>query len=307
MSASIEFKNVSKYYYETVGLEDVSFKVGTGVIHGLLGPNGAGKSTTMKIMTGLIDPTEGSVSYFEKEVKEPSRKLNIGYLPEVPPLYPNLTVIEYLSLCGNLKNVAQVRERIEVVSEQCRIQDVRGRLIKNLSKGYKQRVGLAQALISDPEILILDEPTSGLDPASIMDIRELILSLKGKKTIILSTHLLHEASLICDEISVIGNGKILRSGDLSSIFHDFHAQQVIRAKVRSWGEEKLLSLRNELGCEIHANKNGEGTKLTLYFNDTKEKRDEVSSWLVGHDCGLLYLDNEQPDLEEIFKHITSRQ
>ncbi len=210
----IEISNLTKKYHTGVAVDDISFTVDKGEIVGLLGPNGAGKSTTMNILTGYLSYTEGSVKIDGLEVVEHPYEIKkkIGYLPEQPPLYPNMTVYDYLKFVYELKKVkGNKKEDLESLMEVVNLSDMKGRLIKNLSKGYKQRVGLAAAMIGDPEILILDEPTVGLDPVQIIEIRNLIKELGQDKTVILNSHILPEVSAICDRIIIINNGKIIAS------------------------------------------------------------------------------------------------
>lgn len=208
----IEVKNLTKRYGAHVAVDDISFEVHEGEILGFLGPNGAGKSTTMNILTGYLSATNGRVTINGHDIlEEPSEaKSNIGYLPEQPPLYPDMTVREYLNFVFDLKKCALPRQRhIAEICKVLKIEDVYGRLIKNLSKGYKQRVGFAQALIGNPPVLILDEPTVGLDPNQIVEIRTLIKMLGKHHTVILSSHILSEIEAVCDRIVIIDEGKIV--------------------------------------------------------------------------------------------------
>lgn len=211
----IEVKNLVKRYGNHLAVDHLSFQVDKGQIYGFLGPNGAGKSTTMNIMTGYLASTEGEVLINGMNILEEPEKVKkcIGYLPEQPPLYFDMTVEEYLKFAADLKKIERTKrkEQIEQVMEMTGIADVRERLIRNLSKGYRQRVGLAQAILGYPEILILDEPTVGLDPKQITEIRELIRSLSRKHTIILSSHILSEISAVCDYVMIINHGKLVAS------------------------------------------------------------------------------------------------
>lgn len=211
----IEVKNLTKKYGNHVAVDHLSFRVEKGQIYGFLGPNGAGKSTTMNIITGYLAATEGSVSINGKDIeKEPEEaKKSIGYLPELPPLYVDMTVYEYLKFVAELKKVPKADREEQIVDVMCmtQITDMSNRLIKNLSKGYRQRVGLAQAILGYPEVIILDEPSVGLDPKQIIEIRELIRKLAEKHTIILSSHILSEVSAVCDHIMIISHGKLVAS------------------------------------------------------------------------------------------------
>ena len=208
----IEVKNLTKRYGDIKAIDDISFTVDTGEVLGFLGPNGAGKSTTMNIITGYISSTSGTVTIDGSEILENPRetKSKIGYLPEIPPLYPDMTVQKYLEFMFDLKKVKlPKKEHIDEVMRLVRISDIGKRLIKNLSKGYRQRVGFAQALLGNPPVLILDEPTVGLDPKQIIEIRKLIRSLGKKHTVIFSSHVLSEISATCDRIIVIADGKLV--------------------------------------------------------------------------------------------------
>ena len=221
----IEITNLTKRYGQIKALNDVSFHVKKGEILGFLGPNGAGKSTTMNILTGYIPYTEGSVKVGGYEIMEQPEavKKQIGYLPELPPLYQDMTVLEYLNFICDLKSVPQRMRKAQLddILYMVKIGDIRKRLIRNLSKGYKQRVGVAQALVGNPPILILDEPTVGLDPSQIIEIRKLISALRHDHTIILSTHILSEVTAVCSSVVMINHGKVAASGSVS----DFSATE----------------------------------------------------------------------------------
>ena len=212
----IEVENLTKRYGPTLAVSDVSFRVEKGEILGFLGPNGAGKTTTMRVITGYLPASDGKVRVAGYDVHdEPlEAKRRTGYLPETPPVYPDMTVTEYLSFVARIKGVARrdVKKRVDEVSEKCAVSDVRHRQIGKLSKGYRQRVGLAQALIHNPDVLVLDEPTAGLDPKQIIETRELIKGLAGQHTVVLSTHILPEVSKTCQRVVVINAGKIVAVG-----------------------------------------------------------------------------------------------
>ena len=224
---AVEIKNVSKRYGANKALDNISFSVRHGEIMGFLGPNGAGKSTTMNIICGCISASDGSVEVCGCDVLENPLivKKKIGYLPENPPLYFDMTVQEYLDFVYELKKVKNnKKEHLENIMELVKISDMKARMIKNLSKGYKQRVGLAQALIGDPEVLILDEPTVGLDPKQIIEIRNVIKEIGRQRTIILSTHILQEVSAVCDRVTIISHGKIVAQNTLEGLEADAGAK-----------------------------------------------------------------------------------
>jgi len=217
----IEVENLLKKYGELVAIKGLSFNVEKGKIWGLLGPNAAGKTTTMRILTGYLPATDGraSVAGFDVFKEANALKKTIGYLPETLPLYPEMTVYSFLDFVAEIKQTppSRRREAVEKVIETSGLKEVRGRLIKNISRGFKQRVGIAQSLINDPQVLILDEPTIGLDPAQIIEIRKLIKSLKGERTILLSTHILAEMTQTCDGAVIINEGNLMASGSLAEL------------------------------------------------------------------------------------------
>lgn len=226
----IEVRNLVKEYGEYTAVKNISFSVAKGEILGFLGPNGAGKTTTMRILTGALAPTSGSVTISGFDVLENPLevKKRIGYLPETPPLYMDLTVEWYLKFVAKIKGVEKNlrAERLEWSMEKCGLKDVRKRLIGNLSKGYKQRVGLAQAIINKPDVLVLDEPTVGLDPNQIREIRNMIQELSKEHTIILSTHILPEVTMICDRATIIQTGRIVKEGTISELTKEKSLEEV---------------------------------------------------------------------------------
>ena len=217
----IEVKDLCKSYGAIPAVRDISFKVEKGKVYGFLGPNGAGKSTTMNMITGCLAPTSGEVLVDGLDICEDAveAKRRIGYLPELPPLYTDMTPLEYLEFVGRAKGIAKAElyDSIEAVMKKTGIADVANRLIRNLSKGYRQRVGIAQAILGDPEYIILDEPTVGLDPLQIIEVRELIVSLKEEHAVILSSHILQEIDAVCDYVIMISRGKVVADGDISEL------------------------------------------------------------------------------------------
>jgi ABC-2 type transport system ATP-binding protein len=304
---AIELDGISKSWPGILALKDISFQVKKSTIHGFLGPNGAGKSTTMNIISGLIPPTSGQVKILGQNVRDLTNQTQkyIGFLPEHPPLYLNMTVQDYLVFVTkiNLNN----SNNVDKIIEQCSLQKVEKRLIGNLSKGYRQRVAIAAALVTDPEIVILDEPTVGLDPISIIEIRELILSLKEKHTILLSTHILHEVSLLCSDITIINNGSILSSGPIADIKNSFNVGRVLKTEVKHWSEERRAYFLKQFNLESLAiNKKANSTELTFYFNGLEDVRSALSSDLIAKNCGLLSFSEEAVDVESYFRKITEK-
>ncbi|MBI5281094.1 MAG: ABC transporter ATP-binding protein [Candidatus Solibacter usitatus] len=244
----IKVDALTKRYDRTVAVNDISFEVPKGQIVGFLGPNGAGKTTTMRILTCFMPPTEGSASVAGFDVlKSPMEvKKRIGYLPENPPVYPEMEVEEYLSFVGRLKGIssADLPARVSEVAERCAVADVRKKLISKLSKGYRQRVGLAQAIIHNPDVLILDEPTAGLDPKQIHETRDLIRSLAGVHTIILSTHILPEVEQTCDHVVIISRGKVVAKDSVQNLTSRLRGQEAVAVEV-SGGAAAAIQQRLE--------------------------------------------------------------
>ena len=306
----IEVQNLTKRYGSHLAVDNISFRVEEGEILGFLGPNGAGKSTTMNILTGYLSASEGVVKINGFDVlEEPQKaKASIGYLPEHPPLYLEMTVREYLNFMYDLKKCKLPREAH--IAEICRIMkitDVYGRLIKNLSKGYRQRVGFAQALIGNPPVLILDEPTVGLDPNQIIEIRSLIKSLGKHHTVILSSHILPEIQAVCDRIVIVSNGKVVAddtAADLSAKYSDDHSLQVRVAGPES--EVKTL-LAKIPGVErvVSLGEKERGTvDFAVYPKDGVDVRREMFSRLSARGWPLFGLTSMQMTLEDIFITLT---
>ena len=255
----IEVSGLTKRYGKNTAVDHLSFRVKKGQIYGFLGPNGAGKTTTMNMLTGYLAPTEGQIRIDGHDISEEPVEARrcIGYLPEIPPLYLDMTPLEYLRFAAELKGVAKEKRKSEVerVMEKTQIQDMQDRLIRHLSKGYRQRVGLAQALLGDPEVLILDEPMVGLDPKQIIEIRELIRSLGKKHTVILSSHILSEITSICDHVMIISHGKLAASDTPENLSHYMKNSDVCELKIR--GSREACDQARELlkrvkGLEITA-------------------------------------------------------
>ena len=307
----IEVKNLVKRYGPHLAVDHLNFTVETGQIYGFLGPNGAGKSTTMNIMTGYLGATEGEVLINGHDIlKEPeTAKKCIGYLPEIPPLYPEMQVEEYLDFAAELKKIPK-RERkaqVQAVMETVGLEGVAGRLIKNLSKGYKQRVGLAQAILGFPEIIILDEPTVGLDPMQIIEIRELIRELAKDHTVILSSHILAEIQEVCDHIMIISRGKLVASDSPENLERLLSSDQKIEIEARGTQEE-IEDIVNSVGGIIHAEyEQGEeeGT-ISAYLSPLEgmDLREQIFRAFAASDCPLLTLHHTRTTLEDVFLELT---
>lgn len=301
----IEIKDLEKSYGNKKAVDKISFTVENGEILGFLGPNGAGKSTTMNMITGYISMSGGSVSIQGHDIlEEPMEaKKAIGYLPEQPPLYQDMTVKEYLNFVYDLKGVklnVSKRDHIENVMEISSVADVKNRRIKNLSKGYKQRVGLAQALIGKPEVLILDEPTVGLDPNQIVEIRNVIKNLKKDHTIILSTHILSEVSAICDRVVIINNGKIAAIDTPDNLGKLLTGKYAISLKAEGETENLAEKIR-----EIPSVTNVTLSSDEFYIESEGDVSREVSALCASVGALVTELKKDSPSLERIFAALTT--
>ena len=312
----LEVKNISRYYGEKKALDSVSFTVDTGEAVGFLGINGAGKSTTMNILTGYLSPTEGEVLIDGTDLlTEPIKAKNkIGYLPEQPPVYQEMKVGEYLRFIYDLKkvkkdgNIAKSKnDYLAQIMELVKIAEVKDRLIRNLSKGYRQRVGLAQALIGDPEILILDEPTVGLDPAQIIEMRQLISNLAKSKTILLSSHILSEVQAVCDRIIVLHQGKIVADGNTESLSQGLSSQMEIQLESEGKPETVLEQLKNIKGVG-QVEKTGKISyrlRMKKGFEDGLSVRREIFDRMSKAGCNILSLEEKKMSLEDVFLKLTA--
>ncbi|MEE9167691.1 MAG: ABC transporter ATP-binding protein [Candidatus Neomarinimicrobiota bacterium] len=307
----IEVERLTKRYGDFTAIDDISFRVGKGEILGFLGPNGAGKTTTMRIITGFMPPTRGTakVAGFDVVKKPLEVKRRIGYMPEVPPLYVDMTVNEYLGFAARLKQIPsrEIGQKIEDVSAKVGIVDVKEKTIKTLSKGYKQRVGLAQALIHDPEVLILDEPTIGLDPIQIREVRELIRSLAGEHTVILSTHILPEASMICSRVLIIDRGKIVAQDTPEGLAKSLKGAEKLKVSVEgtlSDVSEALLSTKGVKKVLDSSSENGM-SKFTLECDFQFPVRRSLSQLFSEKGWNLLEMRVEESTLEDVFLRLTS--
>ncbi|MFR5192970.1 MAG: ABC transporter ATP-binding protein [Lachnospiraceae bacterium] len=310
----IEVENLTKKYGSHVAVDNLSFRVERGMIYGFLGPNGAGKSTTMNMMTGYIAATSGTVKINGYDIlKNPEQaKKSIGYLPELPPVYPDMTVYEYLRFVAELKKVKknERQAQIEDVMKQTQIEDVKGRLIKNLSKGYKQRVGLAQAIIGYPEVIILDEPTVGLDPKQIIEIRELIRELAKKHTIILSSHILSEVSAVCDHIMIISKGKLVASDTPEGLMTLLKGGRQMKLSVlgeQSKVEELLRSMESVKDFSMHSSRAEGMVSVNIRTEDTEDIRVELFHRLAAADMPIMELSLSEKSLEDVFLELTGEE
>jgi len=305
----IEVQDLTKKYGELTAVRNLSFRVEKGKIWGLLGPNAAGKTTTMRILTGYLPATSGRASVAGFDVFEQPNEIKkaIGYLPEIVPLYPEMTVEGYLRFVAEIKQVSAAKRKAAVakVLESAALETVRGRLIKNISRGYKQRVGVAQAMIHDPQVLILDEPTIGLDPAQIREIRELIRRLRGEHTILLSTHILAEVTQVCDGAVIINEGRLMASGSLEELTASIQAKDArdgVVVKLRRGGDEALALFRGLAGVETAA---AEADGIRLEWGRGRELREDVAKLAVARDLGLLEMRPLAMNIEDLYMKIVS--
>jgi len=308
----VEVKNLTKRYGPHTAVDDITFSVSKGEIVGFLGPNGAGKSTTMNILTGYLSASEGEVTIDGVNILEAPEKVKsqIGYLPENPPTYDEMIVRDYLMFVGRIKNVpkAELKDRVEGGLHTVGIVDVYNRRIGNLSKGYRQRVGLAQALLGDPEILILDEPTAGLDPKQIVEIRELIRELGKDRTVILSSHILPEVSEICRRIMIINNGRIVADGEPSTIGDDLFETRQLVLTVKSDVESARKILESVSGASrIEPLSSTEANTAELLVESAKnvDLRETVFRAFSDKQTPIVGMRLANTTLEEIFLELTS--
>ena len=307
----IEVKNLVKRYGDHLAVDHLSFHVDKGQIYGFLGPNGAGKSTTMNIMTGYIASTEGEVLIDGHNIlEEPEEaKKCIGYLPEQPPLYFDMTVWEYLKFAAELKKIkkSQRAEQVEEVMELTGISDMRNRLIKNLSKGYKQRVGLAQAILGYPENIILDQPTVGLDPKQIIEIRELIKKLSEKHTVILSSHILSEVSAVCDYVMIINHGKLVASDTTENLSKMTLGSNTLELTIKGTKEEvnKVVSpLEMIRELEWMQSEEEDCVNLKITTEERTDIREQLFYLMAEHKLPILKMESTRISLEDIFLELT---
>jgi ABC-2 type transport system ATP-binding protein len=308
----IEVKHLTKIYGDHTAVDDLSFTIEPGHIYGLLGPNGAGKSTTMNIVTGCLAATSGTVRICGHDIYEDpiAAKQCIGYLPEIPPLYTDMTPFEFLSFVAEAKGVGyeEAGRQVREVMELTQIEDMKNRLIKNLSKGYKQRVGIAQAMLGDPRLIILDEPTVGLDPRQITEIRELILRLGQTRTIILSSHILAEVSAVCEQVMIINRGNLVASDTLENIRRDNTPENRIDMTVRANPEaiESILKdIVNVLSFEIEVNPDEPNLyDVSIEVEEGADIREKLFFAFADKRYAVRRLAKAELSLEEIFLQLT---
>jgi len=307
----IEIKNLTKKFGSETVLNNISFEVKRGEILGFLGPNGAGKTTTMKIITSFWSATSGQVKIdgLDGEKDSLSIKKKIGYLPETVPLYDDMRVYEYMKFIAEIRGIpkSEIKKRIKKVSEECGIRKVIRKPIEELSKGYRQRIGLAQAIMHEPDILILDEPTTGLDPNQIAEIRDLIKKIGKEKTIIFSTHILSEVSAVCDRVIIINEGKIVGEGSPQELINKIKSSGMIYVKIKGNKEEVLDKLKAMENIEKIDIKDKESADIYGYNIKSKpgvDLREYLSTTVMDSGWSILEFNKKEVSLEDVFRELT---
>jgi gliding motility-associated transport system ATP-binding protein len=309
----IEVQHLTKRYGPTTAVDDVSFRVERGEVLGFLGPNGAGKTTTMRVLTGYMPPSEGNaiVAGYDVMTQPIEAKRRTGYLPETPPLYPEMTVRDYLSFVARIKGVprAERGSRVNAAMERTRVADMANRHCAKLSKGYRQRVGLAQAIMHNPDVLILDEPTAGLDPKQINETRQLIKDLGGDHTVILSTHILPEVSQTCHRVVIINKGRVVAVDTPENLTARLRGSETMFVQVDAAGADVRTALQAVPGVTQVAASETRGTVTSFEINSEtgRDVRRELASTIVRQGWGLLELRPLRMSLEEIFLHLTTEE
>ncbi|MGN0612775.1 MAG: ABC transporter ATP-binding protein [Porcipelethomonas sp.] len=308
----IEIKNLTKFYGKNAAVKNLSFTVEDNEILGFLGPNGAGKSTTMNIITGYLPSTSGNVLIEGTDIaEEPSKaKKMIGYLPEIPPVYMDMKVNEYLKFCSGIKGIrrGERAQQVETAMEKLKIKDVENRLIKNLSKGYRQRVGFAQAILGDPRYLILDEPTVGLDPSQVIEVRNLIKSLKKDHTIILSSHILAEIQAVCERVVIISHGQIRAVDTIKNLEESMGSALVLVVKVQGSKEAVTDCITGTKGVSAITDTTFEEEDTYTYKVEIEndDARKAVMAELIRSGFSIEEASTEKPNLEEVFVKLTAQ-
>ncbi len=305
----ISIQNLTKFYNDVCAVNKLSLDIPEGQILGLLGPNGAGKSTTLRILTGYLPPTEGTIIVNGHDVRKEAleAKKVIGYLPESSPIYPDMLVYDYLDYIADIRGLAKDAKpgRLKELSKLCGIRDVMHKTVSTLSKGYKQRVGLALAMMSDPKILVLDEPTSGLDPNQIAEIRSIIKEIGKEKTVIFSTHILSEAEATCDRVVIIDKGNIAADGSLEELKSSSMTAQQINLSLRDADKKTATTILSEIEGVQEIICTESNNQLDFKLQSTRDLRAEIFLTVKNRDWILLELQQEKKSLENIFRILTT--
>jgi len=311
----IELKNITKYYGDFPAVTDISFKIEKGEIVGLLGPNGAGKSTTMKMITGFMPPTSGELTVGGNDIVSQSieARRKIGYLPETVPLYTDMTVYSYIEYMGMLRGLSKknIKSKVDNVIEICKLGDYRNSLISKLSKGFRQRVGISQAIIHEPEVLVLDEPTIGIDPNQVVETRQLIKNLSGEHTLILSSHILPEVSSICERVLIIHEGEIAASDTIENLSSLMSGKNKIEADIIGSPQAivtELEKINDVKSVQFSINKSSsEFSTFSIESEINSDIRSEIAKIIINNDWGLIRLQSMGMSLEDIFLQITTAE
>lgn len=309
MPVMIEAEHLTKYYGDFLGIEDINFQVEEGEILGFLGPNGAGKTTAMRILTGFMPPTSGTASIAGYDVITQSleARRHIGYLPETVPLYTDMTVTDYLGYMGTLRGMERHRvvERIPQVIDVCHLDEYRDSHIHKLSKGYRQRVGIAQAILHEPGVLILDEPTIGIDPIQVVETRQLIRGLGGGHTVILSSHILPEVSIVCDRVIIIHEGQVIAIDTPANLSGRLQSTQRIEVDIRGSSREVMSALRDIPGVQdVRRRGEDQASTYTVEVHRGGDLREQIAALVIERGWGLLRLQSVEMTLEEVFLRLT---
>lgn len=310
----ITVENLTKYYGKNKAVNNISFTINENEILGFLGPNGAGKSTTMNMIAGFLPMSAGNVKIYGNDItSEPVKaKKNIGYLPENPPVYPDLKVSEYLSFCAGLKGIpaGKRKDEIQRVTELLGLKDVFKKLIRNLSKGYKQRVGFAQALLGDPKFIILDEPTVGLDPNQVIEVRKLIKSLKKNHTVIFSSHILSEVSEVCDRVIIINKGDIRAIDTIENLEKSFNSSLVLHIKIKGSKGKAASIIETFDGVKELLSIDDEGSDIWSFAvqldGDAGDIQDKLMAELLKNHVSIMEIYTDKPNLESVFIELINR-
>ena len=308
----IEADNLTHYYGPQPAIENVDFKVKRGEILGFLGPNGAGKTTTMRILTGYMPPSRGNVEIDGMDIVKDSLECRkkIGYLPETVPLHTDMTVKNYLTFMGSLRGMSRrsINDQINNVIEICRLQDYYKTIVGKLSKGYRQRVGIAQAILHEPEILVMDEPTIGIDPIQVVETRRLIQDIGKQQTVVLSSHILPEVSMVCGRVLIINQGQIVAEDTPDNLATRLQATQQILVEISTTSKKIQPILENIEGVtDVRRRRNTDNITFEITVADGYDVRDEISKIIIENDCSLLSMQLNSMSLEQIFLKLTTTE
>lgn len=302
----IEVKNLRKHYGAHVAVDGISFEAQQGEILGLLGPNGAGKTTTMRILTGFMPPTDGTASVAGYDVIEQSMDVRkrVGYLPEKVPVYPDMTLKAYVSFVARLHGVENYKKKVDEVLDRFGLLDRRDKLVRSLSKGLRQRLGLAQALVHDPPVIVLDEPTIGIDPKQVIEVRDIVKSLREDHTVLFSSHILTEVEQVCDRVVIINQGQVVAQGTAEELGQQFNPQRQLYIELDGGNDKAYRALLNELDVIDRIETQGRG--YILYVSGTEKIQKPITRSVANSDFTLIELRQQDVSLEDVFLDIISK-